>query len=326
MKFKHLVLATLILTLVAACGAPAATALPDAQVNVTAATATPPVVAQTVFPLTLVDGLGRTITLDAPAQRIISLAASNTEILFAIGAGSQTVGRDPFSDFPADAAAVTDIGDTFVELNTELIISLQPDLVLAAEITPVEQVAQLEQLGVNVYWLANPTDFDGLYANLAIVGQITGHEQEAANLAADLQERVAAVDAAVAGVTERPSVFYELDASDPAAPWTSGTGTFIDLIMNRAGGVNAAASLSGAFAQFSIEQLLVENPDVILLGDSNYGVTPENVAARAGWDSLLAVQSGQVFAFDDNLISRPGPRLVDALEQIAALLHPDLFN
>jgi iron complex transport system substrate-binding protein len=325
MKFKHLLFSTLILSLLVACGAPA-TALPDAQVNVTEATATAPVAAQTVFPLTLTDGLGRTITLEAPAERIVSLAASNTEILFAIGAGSQVVGRDQFSDFPAEAAAVTDIGATFVELNTELIVSLQPDLVLAAEITPAEQVAQLEQLGVQVYWLANPTDFEGLYANLATVGQITGHEQEAADLAVDLQERVAAVDAAVAGVTDRPSVFYELDASDPAAPWTSGSGTFIDLIINRAGGTNAAASLSGAYAQFSIEQLLVENPDVILLGDSNYGVTPENVAARAGWDGLLAVQTGQVFAFDDNLISRPGPRLVDALEQIARILHPDLFE
>jgi iron complex transport system substrate-binding protein len=326
MKLKHLLFSTLIFALLVACGAPAATALPQAEVNVTEATATAPVVAETVFPLTLTDGLGRTITLDAPAERIVSLAASNTEILFAIGAGSQVIGRDPYSDYPAEAAAVTDIGDTFVELNTELIISLEPDLVLAAEITPAEQVAQLEQLGVNVYWLANPTDFEGLYANLAILGQIAGHEDEAAALSNELQQRVAAVDAAVAGVTDRPSVFYELDASDPAAPWTSGSGTFIDLIINRAGGVNAAASLSGAFAQFSIEQLLVENPDVILLGDSNYGVTPENVAARAGWDGLLAVQTGQVFAFDDNLISRPGPRLVEALERIARILHPDLFN
>lgn len=327
MKQSQLSLLILFALALAACGAPATeVALPEAQVNVVEATATAPVVSEVVFPLTVIDGLGRTLTLDAPAVRIITLAASNTELLFAINAGTQIVGRDPFSDYPAEALAITDIGDTFVELNTELIVSLEPDLVLAAEITPPEQVAQLEQVGIPVYWLGNPADFDGLYANITTLGQITDHEQDAADLIASLQQRVTTVDNALANVTERPSVFYELDASDPAAPWTSGSGTFIDLIINRAGGVNAAAALQGSYAQFSIEQLLVENPDVILLGDSNYGVTPENVAQRAGWGALSAVQNSRVYPFDDNLISRPGPRLVDALEQIARLLHPDQFE
>jgi iron complex transport system substrate-binding protein len=279
-----------------------------------------------VYPLTISDGLQRTLTFDAPAQRIISLAPSNTEILFAIGADSQLVGRDVLSDFPPEAANITDIGDTFIGLNTELIISLEPDLVLAAEITPVEQVAQLEQLGVPIFWLANPADFDGLYANLAIVGQLTGRQEEAAALAAVLQERVAAVDAAIAEKTNTPTVFYELDASDPAAPWTSGAGTFIDLLIARAGGHNAAANVDGAFAQLSIEELLVQNPDVILLGDAAYGITVESVGQRVGWADLAAVRSGSVYPFDDNLISRPGPRLVDALEELARLLHPDLVD
>lgn len=328
MKLRPILFAILALALMlAACGAPVAEAtLPAPAVSSQEQTATPVTVAEAVFPLTLTDGLQRTITLDAPAQRIISLAASNTEILFAIGAGGQMVGRDPFSDYPAEALNVADIGDTYVELNTELIISLEPDLVLAAEITPMEQVTALEQLGVTVYWLANPTDFEGLYANLAIVGQMTDHEAQAADAASALQTRVAAVDSALADVADRPTVFYELDASDPAAPWTSGAGTFIDLLINRAGGVNAAAGVQGAFTQFSIEELLVQDPDFVLLGDSNYGVTVESVAQRAGWSDLSAVQNGNVYPFDDNLISRPGPRLVDALEQIARLLHPDQFN
>lgn len=308
-----------------ACGAPVAQAtLPAPVVNASQATATTP--PALTFPLTLTDGLQRTVTLPAPAQRIVSLAPSNTEILFAIGAGPQLVGRDVLSDFPPEAEAVTDIGDTFIGLNTELIVSLQPDLVLAAEITPDEQVAQLEQLGITVYWLANPLDFEGLYANLVLVGQMTGREPEAADLAASLQARVAAVDAAVAARTQTPSVFYELDASDPAAPWTSGAGTFIDLIISRAGGLNAGAGLVGTFAQISIEELLVQNPEVILLGDAAYGVTVESVGQRAGWSGLAAVQSGSVYPFDDNLVSRPGPRLIEALEELARLLHPDLFD
>lgn len=311
--------------LLAACGGPATQAtLPAPQVNASLATATSaPAV---TFPLTITDGLQRTITLQAPAQRIVSLAPSNTEILFAIGAGEQLVGRDELSDFPPEAQDVTDIGETYIELNTELIISLQPDLVLAAEITPDEHVAQLEQLGITVFWLKNPTDFESLYANLITVAQMTGHHLEAADLAAALQTRVAAVDAAVAARTETPTVFYELDASDPAAPWTSGAGTFIDLLISRAGGQNAAAGLQSAFAQISIEELLVQDPEVILLGDAAYGITVESIGQRAGWSDLAAVQSGSVYPFDDNLVSRPGPRLVDALEELARLLHPDLFN
>lgn len=309
-----------------ACGSPAAeeATLPAPEINTTQATATP--IPQTTYPLTITDGLQRTLTIEAPAQRIISLAPSNTEILYAIGAGPQLVGRDPLSDYPAEAQSVTDIGDTFLQLNTELIISLEPDLVLAAEITPPEQVAQLEQLGVVVFWLANPKDFEGLYANLITVGQLTGHDLEAATATESLRSRVGAVQSAVADVAEKPVVFYEVDGlTDPNAPYTAGTGTFIDLVINAAGGQNAAAALQG-YKQLSIEELLVQNPDFVLLGDSAYGATPESVAQRAGWGDLAAVLAGHVLPFDDNLMSRPGPRLVDAVEQLAHLLHPDKFT
>jgi iron complex transport system substrate-binding protein len=326
MKTKLLLGFLIFASILAACGAPTSTeaTLPAPEINTTQATATP--IPQTTYPLTITDGLQRTITLDAPAQRIVSMAPSNTEILYAIGAGSQLVGRDPLSDFPTEAQSVADIGDTFLQLNTELIISLEPDLVLAAEITPPEQVAQLEQLGVQVFWLANPKDFEGLYANLITVGQLTGHDLEAASAAESLRNRITAVQAAVADVADKPIVFYEVDGlTDPNAPYTAGTGTFIDLVINTAGGQNAAAAVQG-YKQLSIEELLVQNPDFILLGDSAYGATAESVSQRAGWGQLTAAQANQVLPFDDNLMSRPGPRLVDAVEQLAHLLHPDLFS
>ena len=327
MKLRKIIFGSILFAIVlSACGASAIAdaTLPAPEVNTTQATVTP--FPQTTYPLTITDGLQRTITLDTPAQRIVSLAPSNTEVLFAIGAGSQIVGRDPLSDYPAEAQEITDIGDTFIQLNVELIISLEPDLVLAAEITPPEQVAQLEQVGVVVFWLANPRDFEGLYTNLITVGQLTGHDLEAATYAESLRTRVSAVQTTVSGVAEKPVVFYEVDGlTDPNAPYTAGTGTFIDLIINAAGGQNAAGVLDG-YKQMSIEELLVQNPDFILLGDSAYGATPEQVAQRAGWSDLAAVQSNQVLPFDDNLMSRPGPRMIDAVEQLARLLHPDLFN
>jgi iron complex transport system substrate-binding protein len=275
--------------------------------------------------LTLTDGLGREVKLNGPAQHVVSLAPSNTEILFAIGAGDQVVGRDALSDFPEAAKKLTDIGSTFDALNTEQIVSLKPDLVLAAEINTPEQVKQLEDLGLTVYYLKNPLTLEEMYRNLDIVAQLTGHKEETATLIESLKARVAAVDEKIAPISSRPNVFYELDATDPAKPYTAGKGTFITQLIDRAGGHNIAADIDG-YPQLSLEQVVAADPSFIILGDSAYGITPESIASRPGWENLSAVKNNQVFPFDDNLVSRPGPRLVDALEELAKLLRPELFQ
>lgn len=316
---KRILSSLLLLALLAAC-APAAVATAPTVEQATAA----PAVVDTSISLT--DDLGREVVLEAPAARVVSMAPSNTELLFAVGAGEQVVGRDPYSNFPEEALDVADIGDTYASLNTELILSLEPDLVLAAGITPPEQVDQLEQLGITVYWLGNPTDLEGLYRNLETVGILTGREQEALAAIDDLSARADAVLTAVSGVTERPTVFYEVDGqTDPNAPFTAGAGTFIDLIINLAGGANVVGNQEGYIA-YSIEDLLVANPDVILLGDFAWGATVESVAARSGWGALSAVANDRVYPFNDDHMSRPGPRLINALEDLAVLLHPDLFE
>lgn len=277
-------------------------------------------------PISLRDGLGRIITMAAPAQRIVSLAASNTEILYAIGAGSQVVGRDEFSDYPAEVVNLPSVGGSFGGYSEETIVGLNPDLVLAAEINTAEQVAALENLGLVVFYLSNPATLEDMYENLRTVAQLAGRENEASTLIASLEQRVNSVIEKVATVNETPSVFYELDATDPSAPYTAGKGTFIDLLIVKAGGTNSAGALDQPWGQMSIEQLLVSQPDIILLGDAAYGVTPESVAARTGWDSLTAVTESQMFVFDDNLVSRPGPRLVDGLEVLTEILHPGLLS
>ncbi len=277
--------------------------------------------------ITLTDGLGHQITLDHPAQRIVSLAPSNTEILFGVGAGSQVIGRDTYSDYPAEAKNVPDIGGGFTELNMEVILSKKPDLVLTAPLTPPEQIAELQKAGLTVYVLPNPKTFDDLYANLETVAKLTGHEKEAATSIGTLKARVDAVTSKAANVTQRPVVYYELDATDPTAPYTSGPDTFVDLLIRAAGGENFGATLKGDWVQISVEELLARQPDLIVLGDNLYGgVTPDQVKARAGWEALEAVKQDKVFIFDDNLVSRPGPRLVDGLEAMAKLLHPELFK
>ena len=274
--------------------------------------------------LTFTDGLGREIKLDDPAQRVVSIAPSNTEILFAVGAGSQVIGRDEFSDYPEEAKALDIVGGSMGQYSTEAIVALEPDLVLAAEINPPELVKQLEDLGLTVYYLKNPTTIEEMYTNLEIVARLTG--QDATGLVDALKARVAAVDEKIAPISARPSIFYEIDASDASKPYTYGPGTFGDLLIERAGGFNVGSELSDPYPQISLEQLVVSNPSIIVLGDSMWGITPESVKGRPGWETIEAVKSGNIFPFDDNLVSRPGPRLVDGLEQLAKLLHPGLFE
>ena len=316
--YLHLILSLSLL--LGSCAAPAA---PEPTPNPTAQ----PTALPTSASISLTDGLGRVITLASPAQRIVSLAPSNTEILFALGAGAQTVGRDDFSDYPEAAKALPDVGGGLSALNLELIISLKPDLVLVADITADEQIKAIENLGLVVYALPNPKSFAELFANLETVGKLTGNISQAEVLVKSLKERVSVIEEKIATTNARPLVFYELDSTDANAPWTPGPGTFIETLINQAGGQNLGSSLDSEWAQISLENLITQDPDVIILGDFTWGgVTPEAVYARSGWEVLTAVKNQKIFTFDDNLVSRPGPRLVDGLEAMARLLHPELFQ
>lgn len=319
--------------LLAACGPAATPTLIPTRIPTSAPTAVPTVVPTaaptalpTPAPMVLTDGLGHSITLNAIPKRIVSIAPSNTELLFAVGAGDQVVGREELSDYPDAAKKVASIGSVFGKINTEAIVALKPDLILAAEINPPEQVKTLQDLGLTVYYLSNPKDFDGLYANIKLVGQLTGHAADAQKLIDSTQARYQAVLTKVAVSSRMPKVYYELDATDPTKPYTSGPGTFIDIMIKLAGGQNIGAALKDQYAQISAEEIVKQNPDVIVLGDAAYGVTVDSIGQRAGWASIAAVKNKAVYAFDDNLVSRPGPRLIDGLEQLAKLLHPDLFK
>jgi iron complex transport system substrate-binding protein len=313
-QLKLLIFAIFILS---ACAAPMPTPAPT--LTPIPATVTPE---PSPTPISVTDGLGRSVTLPKTAQRIVSAAPSNTEILFAVGAGSQVVGRDDFSDYPPEASDLPSVGGSMGAYNYEAMIALQPDLVLMTGINTPEQVKALEDVGITVYYLPNPTTLEEMYANLETVGKLSGHEQEATTLVESLKVRVKAVTERVMVYSFLPGVFYELDASTPAQPWTTGAGTFMDMLISMAGGHNVFNDMNTSWAQVSQEELIVRDPYIILLGDSAYGITIESIGQRPGWDVLSAVKNGRVYAFDDNLVSRPGPRLVDGLEALAEILHP----
>jgi len=323
-KLFMLIIVTITLLLAVAC-APAIPATSEPILAQTATEVAEPSPTPEPQPLVFSDGLGREVILQGPAQRIISMAPSNTEILFALGAGAQVIGRDEISDFPPEAQAVTSIGSTYGELNTEAILALEPDLVLAATITSPEQVEALENLGLTLYLLPNPMTFEELFENLLTVGDLTGHTAEAETLTESLQARVKAVTDAVQSV-EPVRVFYEVDGSDPTAPWTTGTGTFQDLLISMVGGENVAAGIEG-WGQINLETIVTADPQVILFGAGPWvPTTVDSLSARAGWEGIEAVLTGRIHPIETNWVDRPGPRMVDALELMAKLVHPEKFE
>jgi iron complex transport system substrate-binding protein len=276
--------------------------------------------------ITLEDGLEKQIILSEPAQNIVTLSPPITEILFAVGAGEQVIARDSFSDFPKEVLDLPDIGGGFSEYDLETIVSLSPDLVIAGSINTPELVKSLEDLGLTVFYLANPLDIEGTFKSIETIGVISGHDKQANQLVQGLRARVEEVTIILEGVKDKPTVYYELDASDATKPYTPGPNTFYTSLIDLAGGENIGAELDLDWAQISLEKLLVYDPDMILLGDAMWGVTPQSVAERDGWDSLSAISKGNILPFDDNLISRFGPRQVDGLEALARIFHPSLFN
>lgn len=311
-----------IAALAAGCGSaaqPAAT-----QTASPGATAAPTAGAETQ---TITDAAGRQVTLASRPRRIISLAPSNTEILYALGLGDRVVAVDELSDYPAEARQVQKIGGSQGTYNLEQIVGLQPDLILAAGITSSEVIKSLADLQQPVV-VASVTEisFENVFASIELVGRITGQAEQAQRLTADMQREVAQTEAAVAGVQVRPRVYWELDATDPTKPFTVGPNNFIGDMIAMAQATNIFSDTSTPYPQVSSEQVVAADPEVIILADADYGITVESVLQRPGWQATAAVRERRVYPIDSNLVSRPGPRLAQGFREVARLIHPELVK
>ncbi len=310
------------LTPTAAPVPPTVTSVPAAASPTRASAApTPSATSSVRYPLNLTDDANRTVRLEKQPVRIISLAPSNTEILFALGVGSRVVGVTDFCDYPPEAKAVAKIGG--VKPNMEKIASLSPDLVLSIGGSP-DTVRQIQDLKIAVLVL-DPKDIPGVLRDIELVGSATGNTAKANQLVVSMRERMDAVAIRVQGLPT-PRVFYELDATDPAKPYTAGPGSWHDQALVLAGAKNVAANAKSAWVQFSVEELLKADPEIILLGDAAYGTTPEVAKSRVGWSGLTASKRNAIYPIDDNLLSRPGPRLAEGVEALAKLVHPEAFK
>ena len=280
----------------------------------------------TVETVTFTDDLQREVTVPVPLTSVVTLAPSLTETLAYLGAEDLITAVDINSDFPESISELPRITGWDMSVNYEELTALEPDLILASEMTSLETISSMEDLGLNVFCIKNPADFPELFESILMIGELIGKTPEAEELTAALSDRAAEIEAAAAEAEDKPLVFYEIDATDPAKPWTAGKGTFISKLIQMAGGVNLGDELDGEWIQISLEALLKADPQIILLGDSMYGSTAEAASQRTGWSEISAVKSGKLFEFDDNLVTRPGPRLVEGFELIAQMIHPELFN
>jgi iron complex transport system substrate-binding protein len=271
------------------------------------------------------DDAKRTVTITGAPQRIVSLAPSTTEIAFALGLGKRVIAVDSLSDFPADTKDLPKI-KTY-PLNLEQVANFKPDLVLAAGLQSPDEIKKLADLKLTVLVVGSAnTTFDNVMDDITLVAKVTGTDVPAKSIVDGMKQKVDAVKAKVATAKTKPRVYWELDATDPAKPYTPGPGSFIDDIITLAGGANVAASAKSPYAQINAEEVIAANPDIIILSDAAYGISVESVKARKGWSVIPAVKNDKAFPIDDNLVSRPGPRIVDGLEAAAKLIHPEVFK
>ena len=310
------ILLAFVASLAVACG-DTAPAPATSEATATAGTTASP----STFPVTVNDQEGKPLTLPKQPKAIISFSPGVTEILFAIGAGPQVIAADQFSDYPAEAKALKQ-RVKYTGPDVESALALSPDLVIMsrAQRTSVER---FRSAGLPVFYTPEPDSLDAIVENVRMWGRLTGHPTEANRVADDMRARIEAVKTTVAPVTEGPRAFYELSDSLVSA----GDKTFIGSILTLLKAKNVATGAATDFPQLTAEAVISRDPQVIFLADaSSAGQNLETLRKRPGWTSISAVRDGKVYPVDPNIGNRPGPRIVQALEEMGRLLYPERFR
>ncbi len=271
------------------------------------------------------DQLGRVVAFEQVPQRIISIAPSNTEIVFAMGLEDKLVAVTDYCDYPPEAKEKPSVG-SYSTPSIEEIVAQTPDLVLATSIHEKKIIPQLEEQGLTVLAL-DPSNLSEVMAAITLIGRVTGKEAEAAGVVAGMQVRVKAVTDKTDSLPaeQRPRVFYTI-WHDPLM--TAGSGTIQDELIQKAGGTNVAAGLND-YVDISLESVLDANPEIMIAGVGHIrgrDVIFQFISTEPRLDGTAARKNDRVYAIDGNLTSRPGPRLVEGLEQFAEFIHPELFK
>lgn len=264
---------------------------------------------------TVTDITGAQIQLPEKVEKVVSLAPSVTETIYALGGGDLLVGVDDYSYYPEEAKSLAKVGD-YMNPNTESIVSLDPDVVITGNKLQQDTIDKLNELGITTVQ-SEPTTYDQIYEAIELIGQVIGKADAAQDLISDMTQRTEAVEQKAAGDTDKPSVYFVMSFTD--GNWTSGPGTFINEMIEMAGGTCVTADGGAQWMDYSLEELVKRNPQVLLVSTDAGKV--EDLKKLNGYKSLSAVKNDRVYEINADIVSRPGPRIVDALEEIYDLLH-----
>ncbi len=266
--------------------------------------------------ITVTDMTGREIVLDQPASRVIALSAADCENLYAIGAGDLLVGRGEYCNYPEEVLELPAV-QSGENMNLEEILALEPDVLLMSTMGQTkEQVQALEDNGVKVV-VSDAADIEGVYASLAVLGQLTGHEEEAAAVEDGMKAVFEELREKAEAAGETKTVYFEVSPLEYGL-WTAGEGTFMNEIAEMVGLKNIFADVTG-WAEVSQEQVLEANPDIIVTIAMYFGEGPtpeEEIAGREGWDQVAAVQNGAILNLQNDELSRPAVRLADGARML----------
>lgn len=273
------------------------------------------------FPLTVTDATGDEITFDDKAERVVSVLPSNTEIAFALGLDEEIVGVTELDNYPEEASEKETVGD--FQINVEKVISLEPDVVLADESVDENALEQLRDSDINVLVVKTATDFDEVYDAIHLIAEVTDTTEEADKIETDMEEKLASIEEKVADIEEPKSVYVEISPSPET--FTAGKNTFINTILEKINAENSAGDLEG-WPEVNEEAVIKMNPDVILTTYGSYVDDPvKEVTSRKGWEDITAIEDEQIFDVNEDLVSRPGPRLVEGAEELAKAIYPEHF-
>nr|WP_245301568.1 ABC transporter substrate-binding protein [Virgibacillus natechei] len=282
---------------------------------------------EAAFPLTVTDALDNEMTIDEEPERIVSVIPSNTEIAFALGLGDEIVGVSDHDNYPEEVEEKEAIGG--LEMNVEVILSLDPDLVLAhgsSSEASQEGLQQIRDSDIDVFVVNDAQDIEGTYEAIEQIGQVTGTPDEAEEIVSDMEDGFASLSETAEEIdeTDRKSVFFEVSPEPDL--FTAGQNTFFDSLLQVIGADNAAEELDG-WVPIDPESIVELDPDVIITTYGHYSDDPvEQVVSRDGWDSMDAVENEDVYDIHSDIVSRPGPRLVEGAREIAEVVYPEYFE
>lgn len=284
------------------------------------------------LPVTIIDDTGRSVTVTSYPDRIVSLAPSTTEMFFGLALSDKIVGSVSYSGYSTDiqntikAKSITIVG-TFNKVNVEMVIGLQPDLIVASGAYQQSLAEKFTEQGKTVVIL-NPTNFSGILADITLLGKVTGRHANAIALINSMQGKVLEITAKTSGLN-KPSVYVEYYV-DKNGYSSYGANSYINELIGMAGGVNVFAGSAGQYVTTGTEEILKANPAIIVISKgvmSNMsGITPDSIRARPGWNNIPAVQNNKIYEVDEALITIWGPRIVDGLEALAKVIHPEVFG